>query len=111
MAKHVAEDRYGIGYSGLAYLDRGVRVLPLVAAAGGEPQAPTYENVALATYPLSRIAFFNVNKAPGKPLPPALDELLRFILSREGQQVVLDHAAYLPLRGNQTASARALLEN
>jgi phosphate transport system substrate-binding protein len=111
MAKHVAEDRYGIGYSGLAYLDRGVRVLPLVAAAGGEPQAPTYENVALATYPLSRIAFFNVNKAPGKPLPPALDELLRFILSREGQQVVLDHAAYLPLRGNQTESARALLEN
>jgi phosphate transport system substrate-binding protein len=111
MAKHVAEDRYGIGYSGLAYLDRGVRVLPLVAAAGDAPQAPTYENVALATYPLSRITFFNVNKAPGKPLPPALDEFLRFVLSREGQQVVLDHAAYLPLRGNQTQSSRALLED
>ncbi len=111
MAKHVAEDRYGIGYSGLAYLDRGVRVLPLVATAGDAPQAPTYENVALATYPLSRITFFNVNKAPGKPLPPALDEFLRFVLSREGQQVVLDHAAYLPLRGNQTQSSRALLED
>jgi phosphate transport system substrate-binding protein len=111
MAKHVAEDRYGIGYSGIAYLDRGVRVLPLVAAAGDAPQAPTYENVALATYPLSRITFFNVNKAPGKPLPPALDELLRFVLSREGQQVVLDHATYLPLRGHQTQSSRALLDD
>jgi phosphate transport system substrate-binding protein len=111
MARHVADDRYGIGYSGLAYLDRGVRVLPLVAAAGDAPQAPTYEKVALATYPLSRITFFNVNKAPGKPLPPALDELLRFVLSREGQQVVLDHATYLPLRGNQTQSSRALLDD
>ena len=70
--------------------------------------APTYENVALAAYPLSRLTFFNVNKAPGKPLDPALEEFLRFILSREGQQVVLDHASYIPLRANQAQAARAL---
>jgi phosphate transport system substrate-binding protein len=109
MAKHVADDRYGIAYSGIAYLDRGVRVLPLSANAGDAPVAPTYENVALASYPLSRLVFFNVNKLPGKPLSPVLDELLRFVLSREGQQVVLDHAAYLPLRGNQVRTSRALL--
>ena len=109
MAKHVADERYGIGFSGLAYIDHGVKVLPLVANAGDAPQAPTYENVALATYPLSRLIYFNVNKAPGKPLNPALDEFLRFILSREGQQVVLDHAIYIPLRGNQVQSSRALL--
>ena len=55
---------------------------------------------------LDAVAFF-VNKAPGKPLPPALDELLRFILSREGQQVVLDQASYIPLRGTQAQSSRA----
>lgn len=109
MAKHVADDRYGIGYSGLAYIDQGVRMLPLVANAGDAPQAPTYENVALATYPLSRLVYFNVNKAPGKALSPALDEFLRFIVSREGQQIVLDHAIYIPLRGNQAHSSRALL--
>jgi phosphate transport system substrate-binding protein len=101
MAKHVADDKYGIAYSGIAYIDQGVRVLPLVAGPGEDPQAPTYENVALATYPLSRLIYFNVNKAPGKPLPPVLDEFLRFVLSREGQQVVLDHASYLPLRAPQ----------
>ncbi len=102
MAKRVADDRYGI-----AYLDQGVRVLPLVANPGDVPQAPTYESVALARYPLSRLIYFNVNKAPGKPLPLALDEFLRFILGREGQQVVLDHASYLPLRAMQVQSSRA----
>ena len=109
MAKRVADDRYGIGYSGLAYIDQGVRMLPLVASAGDAPQAPTYENVALATYPLSRLTFFNANKPQGKPLNPALAEFLRFVLSREGQQVVLDHAIYIPLRSNQAQSSRALL--
>jgi phosphate transport system substrate-binding protein len=109
MAKDIAADRYGIAYSGVAYLDAGVKVIPLVAKAGELPQAPTYENVALATYPLSRLTFFNVNKVPGKPLAPALEEFLRFVLSREGQQVVLDHARYIPLRANQVQEARTLL--
>jgi phosphate transport system substrate-binding protein len=109
MAKKVSDDRYGIGYSGIAYLDAGVKVIPVVEKAGATPQAPTYENVALATYPLSRLTFFNTNKAPGKPLNPALDEFLRFVLSREGQQVVLDQAIYIPLRANQVQSGRALL--
>ncbi len=109
VAKKVSDDRYGIGYSGIAYIDAGVKVIPVVEKAGGSPQAPTYENVVLATYPLSRLTFFNTNKAPGKPLSPALDEFLRFILSREGQQVVLDQASYIPLRGNQIQSGRALL--
>jgi len=93
----------------MAYLDQGVRVLPLIANPADPPQAPTYENVALATYPLSRLTFFNTNKRPGKPLPPAIDEFLRFVLSREGQQVVLDHAIYLPLRAHQVQDSRALL--
>ena len=105
----MSADRYGIGYSGIAYIDAGVKVIPVVEKAGATPQAPTYENVALATYPLSRLTFFNTNKAPGKPLNPALDEFLRFVLSREGQQVVLDHASYIPLRGSQVQNGRALL--
>ena len=39
-----------------------------------------------------------------------LDEFLRFVLSREGQQVVLEHASYVPLRANQVQSSRALLD-
>jgi phosphate transport system substrate-binding protein len=107
---HVAADRYGIGYSGLAYLDAGVKALALTVEAGGDAYAPTYENVAAASYPLSRVVFLNLNRAPGKPLNPAFQEFLRFILSREGQRIVLDQAIYLPLRESQAARSRALVE-
>jgi len=110
VARKVSDDPYGIGFSGLAYIDAGVKVLPVIEKADGPALAPTYENVALGTYPLSRLTFFNTNKAPGKPLDPALDEFLRFILSREGQQVVLDQASYIPLRENQAHNSRALLD-
>ena len=108
VAQHVAEDRYAIGYSGLAYIDAGVKLLPLGDHADGPFHSPTYENVARASYPLSRVTFFNANKAPGKPLNPTLEEFLRFILSRDGQQIVLNHALYLPLRAGQANESRAL---
>src|SRR5207302_3976712 len=49
MAASVANDRLGVGYSGIAYIDAPVKMIPLVAKDGDLPQAPTYENVALAT--------------------------------------------------------------
>lgn len=110
LAANVSNDRYAIGYSGLAYIDAPVKVLPLSVEPGGTVVAPTYENVALARYPLSRLIFFNVNKGPGKPLPLALEAFVRFILSREGQQAVRDHAIFLPLRASQAAGAAKLLE-
>ncbi|WP_347259958.1 substrate-binding domain-containing protein [Rudaea sp.] len=110
MARHALEDRYAIGYTGVAYVDAPVKMLALGENESGPFLAPSYENVARATYPLSRLIFFNVNKAPGKALDPALTEFLRFVLSREGQQVVREQALYLPLRANQVEHARALLE-
>lgn len=109
LAKDVANDRYGIGFSGIAYIDAPVKMLPLGQSDGGPFVAPTYENVALATYPLSRLIYFNTNKAPGKPLNPAIAEFLRYVLSKQGQQAVLDHAMYVPLRAQQAESSRAML--
>jgi phosphate transport system substrate-binding protein len=39
-------------------------------------------------YPLTRLWFVYLDLPPGKPLDPALAEILRFILSREGQAEV-----------------------
>jgi phosphate transport system substrate-binding protein len=110
LAGNVADDRYALGYSGLAYLDAPVKVLALRDGKQGDYVSPTYENVAAARYPLSRLVFFNVNKKPGKALDPAMDEFLRFILSREGQQVVVDQGVFLPLRANQADDSRASLQ-
>ncbi len=109
IAAQVADDPDGIGYAGLAFVDSPVKLLPLRAAADAPYVAPTYENVALAEYPLSRLVYFNVNKPTGKPLPPALAEFLRFILSRQGQQQVLDQAIYLPLRARQVRASLQMI--
>jgi phosphate transport system substrate-binding protein len=110
IAGHVAQDRYGIGYTGLAYVDSAVKVIDLSERDGGPFYSPSYENVARAVYPLSRLVYFNTNRAPGKPLQPGLAEFLRFILSSGGQQAVLDQRIYVPLRASQAARARALLD-
>ncbi len=106
----VAADRYAVGYAGLAYIGDDVKLLDLVPPTGGPAVKPSYEEVIAARYPLCRLVFFNTNKRPGQPLDPVLAEFLRFILSREGQQVILDQAIFIPLRAGQAAQSRALLE-
>jgi phosphate transport system substrate-binding protein len=110
VAGRVETDRYGIGYSGLAYIDSAVKLLPLRQRNSGAFYTPSYENVARASYPLSRVLYFNINKVPGKPLNPALQEFIRFILSREGQQIVLQEGLFLPLRASQVDASRMLLK-
>jgi phosphate transport system substrate-binding protein len=108
--RRVAADRYGVGYGALSHVDAGVRLLPLGDSENGPFYAPTYENVALARYPLSRLVFFCARRVRGQPLNPVLDEFVRFVLSKEGQQIVLSYAVYLPLRSEQVNDARAILD-
>ena len=106
----VAADRYALGYAGLAYVGDDVKLVGLAPAAGDAAVAPGIEEVYAARYPLCRLVFFNTNKRPGQPLEPVLAEFLKFILSREGQQIILDQAVFVPLRAGQAAASRALLQ-
>ena len=99
IARRVAADPDGLGYAGLAFVDAPVKMLAL--GEGGRDVAPTYTNVALARYPLSRLVYANLDVAPGARMSPALQEFLRFIRSRQGQQIVLDQGIFLPLRAFQ----------
>jgi phosphate transport system substrate-binding protein len=45
---------------------------------------------ARRTSPLSRFLYICVNKPPRQPLGGPAAEFLRFLLSREGQQIVAD---------------------
>ena len=92
----VAEDRYGIGYSGIGYITSGVRAVPLARKPGSPFYAPTMKNVMAGKYPLARFLYIYINKAPVKPLDPLVREFLKFVLSREGQEIVIKDG-YLPL--------------
>ena len=103
LARRVAADPDAIGYTGLAFIDAPVKVLAV--GRGAQAVSPTYTDVALARYPLSRLVYANVNLRPGVGLPPLAQELLRFILSRQGQEAVRREGVFLPLRARQVAMA------
>jgi len=92
----ITEDKYGIGYSGVGYKTSGVKVLSLAEKKGGKCYNGSYDNVVSGKYPLSRFLYIYVVKAPNKPMDPLVKEFLKFILTSEGQQIVIKDG-YLPL--------------
>ena len=90
----VSSDLNGIGYSGIGYMTAGVRALPL--ADKGEPVEPNYENSLSGKYPLARFLYVYVNKAPNQPMQPLTAEFIKFVLSKEGQEIVIKDG-YFPL--------------
>ena len=59
-----------------------------IAKKGNEFIEATAENAANGTYPLSRYLYVYVNKQPNKDLAPMEKEFIRYVLSKQGQQVV-----------------------
>ena len=94
----VATDRYGIGYSGIGYRTSDVRALPLAAEAGAGAQFVAAEaaNAYSGEYPLSRFLYLTVNYKPGSRLDDLRREFIRYVFSREGQEVVVKDG-YLPV--------------
>ena len=108
VARRIAADPYALGYTGLSAVDSEVKFVP-ITVNGEVAQGPSYTNVAAATYPLSRVIYFNTNAKSPAAQNPAMREFLRFVLSAEGQAVVRDQGIYLPLRANQVAESRDYL--
>ncbi len=90
----IASDLGGIGYSGIGYRTSGVKAVAL--ADDGTCYAPTVDNVMRGDYPLARFLYLYVNKKPGKPLDRLVAAFIRFVFSREGQEVVIK-AGYHPI--------------
>ena len=83
----VSNDKNGIGYSGMGYVTSNVKIVPL-----GKEKGIYYDtsetNVLSGKYPLGRFLYLYVNKQPNQKLDPLVEEFIRFIYSKEGQDVV-----------------------
>ncbi len=89
----VSSDLASVGYSGHGYLTAGVKALPL----GESPDKlveGSYANCLNGTYPLSRFLFVYVNKVPGRPLDTLTLEFLKYVLSKDGQDIVVKDGYY-----------------
>jgi len=88
VVQSVTADRYGIGYSGVGYATSGVRALRIGAADSSEHFEPSPENALAGRYPLARFLLVYVNKHPREPMDRLTYEFLRFVNSRQGQEIV-----------------------
>jgi phosphate transport system substrate-binding protein len=105
----VTEDRAGMGYSGIGYRTSGVRAILLSMKEGADSVEPTFAKASKGTYPLARFLFVYVNKVPNKPLSPIVKEFLKFVYSREGQNVVIKDG-YFPLSADLMTKQRGNFE-
>ena len=90
----VASDKGGIGYSGIGYKTADVRAVPIASKPGSECFEATEENVLSGDYPLSRFLVVYVNKNPTQKMDPLRFEFIKFILSKEGQEVNIKDGYY-----------------
>jgi phosphate transport system substrate-binding protein len=92
----VTEDAYGMGYSGIGYRTSGVKPVALAKKAGEPFGTVEAADVYAGKYPLSRYLYIYVNKAPNSPADPLVREFVRYVLSKEGQEIVVKDG-YLPV--------------
>ena len=90
----ISEDRFGVGYSGIGYITSGVKALALAKNDKSQPVVGHYDQLIDGTYPLSRYLNLYIVKEPGKPLDPLRREFIRYIFSKEGQEVVVKDGYY-----------------
>ncbi len=98
----IARDPLAVGYAGIGFQTTFVRAVPLAEKADRPFVVPSAETAADGTYPLHRPLYLYVNIDPATALDREELEFLKFINSREGQQVVVKAGAY-PLAAAQVA--------
>lgn len=104
----ITEEKGAIGYSGIGYTTSGVKAIEL-AEKPDECAEPNLENVASGTYPLGRYLWLYVNKKPNESLDPLRLEFLKYVLSKEGQEVVIKDG-YLPLPAKVDSEQMTIVE-
>jgi phosphate transport system substrate-binding protein len=103
MIADLEKDPYGIAYAALGYRTAGVKPLAVAETSASPFVALTRKSVSDRTYPLSRpvYVYYTIDSEKTEIADPRVDpkvrEFLRYILSRQGQQLVVQEGDYLPL--------------
>lgn len=96
--KKVAGDPYAIGIVALNKLDASVREVPIVGNDGHTLTTGTASELIADEYPYARDLYIYIRREPGTPFEPMIEEYMRMVLSKTGQEAVAeDVKGYLPL--------------
>jgi phosphate transport system substrate-binding protein len=109
--KHAVEtDHYSLCIVSPLSMSPDLKELAVQPYNGGPYAKRALETVRDRSYPLYNEVFFYLNRAPGKPIDPKVEEFLRFVLSQEGQEQVQREGRYLPLKGEVVKEQLAKLD-
>lgn len=109
----VLNDPYAIGFMFKRVINRmhaDVKVLPVAVRAGGTFVVPNAQTFFDGSYPLRNGAYIYLNRPPGQPVPLREREFVRFVLSRQGQQIIAGNRLFIPLNAEQAARELAKLQ-
>ncbi len=107
----VRKDPAAIGYA--RYHDgfpKDIKILALAKDANGPYYDYTIDNVQSRAYPLWGDQSFWVSAKKGLRLPAKVREFIRFVLSRDGQDLVQKDGKYLPLTAEAARAELAKLK-
>ncbi len=90
----VASDKGAIGYSGIGYRTADVKAVDVSGKDGDACHHPSQEEAYAGNYPITRFLYVYVNKNPGRPLEPTRAEFVKFVLSKQGQQITVKDGYY-----------------
>lgn len=101
----VGGDPHGIGFGTVGYTTTMVKPVPVASVKGGRYIEPTVQAVRDGSYPLRRNLYLYIAKSPKAPPTQPSAELVRYVLSKQGQQVALD-LGYIPLSSEDVSRLR-----
>jgi phosphate transport system substrate-binding protein len=93
----LARDPDGIAFAPPQPGNPGTRALRLAVSRRSPCYPLTAQTAEAHTYPLLRTVAVALDRPPGAPITPGVKEFLRFVLSSEGQRIIVSDGAYLPL--------------
>lgn len=108
LMEDLAKDPYGIAYTGMPHMKPGTRDLAVARESAGPYVKLALDNVQDRSYPLTRDVYVYVHS--GKRLDPNVVEFVRFILSRQGQELLMKDGKYLPLPASVAREQLAKLD-
>jgi phosphate transport system substrate-binding protein len=111
VVKKVAGDPYAIGIVALNQLDASVREVPIVGEDGHTLTTGTPSELIADRYPYGRDLYIYIRREPGTPFEPMVEEYMRMVLSKAGQEAVAQDAkGYLPLNAEDVKDGLERLE-
>jgi phosphate transport system substrate-binding protein len=111
IVQRIGDDSAGIGFAALGFATPEVKVVAIAPSETDPYSSGTAEDVGAGRYPYNRYMYFYVRREPGKPVDAFVKEYMRFVLSKEGQQIIAaENDGYVPLNAREAAAELSKLD-